>query len=117
MNLTPDYPFFILLFIAGSFLTVGDLSMKEWMKVSGGNLLTHPFIYILGMAAYIVGLTLFAFSLKKENIAVATLILIFFNILTVLTVGRFFFGESFTPFHYVGMFLGFLALIAFEFAS
>lgn len=91
--------------------------MKEWIKASGGNFLTHPVVYLIGMAAYVISLTLFAFSLKKENIAVATIILIFFNILTVLIVGRYFFGESFTSFHYIGMLLGVLALIAFELAS
>ncbi len=117
MNLTSDYPFFALLFVAGTFLTLGDLSMKEWIKVSGGNFLTHPWIYLAGMFVYIIGLTLFAFSLKKENIAVATVILIFFNILTVLIIGRYFFGESFSTFHYIGLFFGVLALIAFELAS
>jgi len=116
MHFIPGYSILTLLFIAGTFLTLGDLSMKQWIKTSGGNFLTHPLIYTIGMIFYVIGLTLYAFSLKQENIAVATIIVIFFNILTVLFIGRYFFGETFTLFHYVGMFFGLLAIIAFELA-
>src|SRR6185369_1578722 len=117
MNFIPDFSLYLLLFVAGTFLTLGDLSMKQLIKVGNGSFLAHPFVYLIGIFAYIIGTTLFAFSLRKENIAVATIILIFFNILTVLAIGRYFYGENFSSWQYVGIILGLLSIISFELAG
>ena len=103
-----------LLLIGGIFLSIGDISMKEWMRVSDGNLLIHSPYYLLGLLVYCIGLTFFAYSLRDKNIAVASIIIIFFNVLIVLLVGYFFFNEQFTLLHLIGILLGLASIAVLE---
>lgn len=87
------------------------------MQVSGGDFHIGTASYFAGLFVYAIGLTLFAFSLKSKNIAVASVIIIFFNVLIVLVVGHFFFGERFTMLHFWGIVLGLASVVVLEMAD
>lgn len=106
-----------LLFTGGIFLTFGDISMKKWMTISSGSFSTNYSYYIIGMIFYAVGLTLFAFSLKHKNLAIATIILVFFNIFSISIVGYLFFGEKFSLTQIIGILAGLLSVTLLEIGS
>lgn len=106
-----------LLFVGGTFLTIGDVSMKKWMLTYSENFFTDHLYYIVGMIFYISGLTMFAFTLKHKNLAIATIMLVFFNVFTISIVGYFFFGERFSVTQIVGILVGLLSVTLLEIGS
>jgi multidrug transporter EmrE-like cation transporter len=103
----------LLLFFGGLLLTIGDLLMKQWIKVTNGSsLLSMP--YLLGMVAYVAGLTFYAYTLRSKHIAIATVILILFNLITLLIVDHFFFGERYSMLHLAGIAIGMVAVLLLE---
>jgi multidrug transporter EmrE-like cation transporter len=78
----------ILLAVGGIVLTTGDLVMKYWVKTN------TPWFYILGLGIYLIGLNFLAFSFKFKNIAVASVIFVIFNVLTLLLFSWFYFKEK-----------------------
>lgn len=87
--------------------------MKQWTRVTPGwNFLSS--FYLLGMLSYGLGLTLYALTLRSKNIAIATVILVLFNIITLLCVGYLFFDEKYTWVEISGVTLGALAILLLE---
>jgi multidrug transporter EmrE-like cation transporter len=101
---------FILLFVGGIILTVGDIFMKKWV---GTN---NYYFYFAGLVIYIVSLNLLAFSFKYKNIAVASIIYIIFNIVTLSIVSWFYFKETLNTMQMVGITLGLISVIVLELA-
>lgn len=101
---------FILLFVGGSILTVGDIVMKKWV-ISNST----P-IFVSGLTIYLVGLIFLAQSFKYKNIAAASTIFVIFNIITLSIVSWFYFKEALTPFQFVGIALGIASIIFLELA-
>ena len=99
---------FILLFVGGSVLTVGDIVMKKWIVNNSCPL------FIAGLAIYLVGLIFLAYSFKYKNIAVASTIFVIFNIITLSIVSWFYFKETLTTFQLVGITLGIGAILFLE---
>jgi multidrug transporter EmrE-like cation transporter len=97
---------FLLLFIGGLVLTVGDITMKRW--VENNNWL----VFASGLLVYLVGSCFLAFSFKYENIAVASVIYVLFNIITLSLVSWLYFKEALSPTQIVGIALG-LGVVAF----
>lgn len=94
----------IILFIGGLVLTGGDLVMKIWV---GNNKISF---YIIGLITYLIGLVLLSQSFKFKNIAMASLLLVIFNILTLSFVSWVFYKESLSTYKIVGVILGFVAV-------
>ena len=89
-------------------LTVGDLFMKTWVdKNSHGD-------FSIGLACYMIGMLFLAFSFKYKNIAIASMMLVLFNIITLLIVSWFLFKEPITIKEGIGMALGISAIILLE---
>jgi multidrug transporter EmrE-like cation transporter len=100
----------ILLLIGGIILTVGDIFMKKWVNTNA-----HIF-YFVGLVIYLIGLNFLAQSFKFKNIAVASLIFILVNIVTLSIVSWFYFKETLSPLQIAGMIFGIIAVIILELA-
>lgn len=99
----------LLLFVGGSVLTVGDLVMKKWVS-SGHNI---P-LYVFGMVVYITGLSFMVESFKYKNAAIASAILVIFNVATLSIVSWLYFKEALTPLQMVGIFIGLISIVFME---
>ena len=98
----------LLLFTGGLALTLGDIIMKQWLQTSDAKL------YGLGLVAYLAGLNLLAQSFRFKGIAVASALLIIFNIVSLALVGYFFFAEKISRLQLVGLSLALAAVICLE---
>lgn len=102
-------PYYLILLLGGGvILTIGDLVFKQWV-VSRSN-----YLYIIGLLVYLLGLNFLAQSYKYEDIAVALVIFIVFNVVTLSIVGVVFYHEVLTPFEIIGILLGMVAIIFLE---
>ena len=105
-----NYIGIILLLIGGIILTAGDILMKKW--VANNNYL----FYILGMLIYLVGLNFLAQSFKYKNIAVASIIFVLFNIITLSVFSWVYFKETLSIAQIIGIILGLISVIVLEVA-
>lgn len=97
-----------LLLIGGSILTVGDVLMKQWVSTS------DRLLYVLGMAAYMLGMVFLAESFKTKNIAAASIIFIVFNVITLALVSWCIYDESLSKIQLMGIVLAILAVVLIE---
>ena len=104
MNFLPT----LLLFLGGIILTMGDVFMKKWV-----GSMAHVY-YVLGMLLYVVGLNFLAQSYRFENIAVASAILISFNLITLAIVSWLFFKEPLSGLQILGIVLGVASIVCLE---
>ena len=102
----------IILFIGGLILTVGDIFAAEWVRSHGGI-----FLYVAVMFFYIIGMVFVVASYDKEDIPVATVIIVTFNITILTIVGVLAFNENLTPGKIVGIILGLVSLAFLEFGK
>jgi len=98
----------ILIFSGGIVLTAGDLIMKKWT----GN--SSPFLYGLGLIVYLIGMVFLSQSFKFKNIAVASLMLVLFNIITLLIASWFFYQEKLSLIQMVGIIFGLISVVILE---
>lgn len=99
---------FILLAVGGTILTIGDIVMKKWVNMHGA------YWYILGLAVYFVGLNFLAHSFKYENIAVASVVFVIFNVVTLSLVSWLYFKEALTVMQLIGMAIGIVSIVVLE---
>ncbi|MFA6190380.1 MAG: hypothetical protein WC711_02595 [Candidatus Staskawiczbacteria bacterium] len=98
------FPIYLLL-AGGIALTIGDLIAGKYIKSK------TKLLYLSVMVFYIIGLTFLIFSYKFENIAVASITLEIFNILTLTIAGKFLFKENITKTELCGIIVGLIAVI------
>jgi len=98
----------VLLFIGGIILTAGDIVAAEWVRV-GGN-----YLYVFIMLLYMVGMFFLISSYKAEDIAVASVIMVIFNVVTLTIVGILFFHDGISVTKIVGILLGLIAVVLLE---
>lgn len=103
-------PLFLVI-IAGLILTAGDIILKEWVVKS------HSVFYITGILLYLISMNLLAQSYRYEDIAVASMIMVIFNVVTLTLVGYFFFHENITVYEISGITLGIVAVSLLEFGK
>lgn len=96
---------------AGMLLTIGDIVLKQWVKHSYNSL------YIGGILLYLISMNLLAHSYKYEDIAVASMLMVVFNIITLALVGYFFFDENITVYEVTGIVLGITSIGFLEFGK
>ena len=101
------YPI-LLLFIGGLILTAGDLVMKKWVVAP------HYYLYIIGLVIYVIGMMFLVETYKYENIAIASLIFIFFNITTLLFFSWVYFKEPISLIKIVGLLFGLISIAILE---
>ena len=98
----------VLIFVGGLVLTVGDLIMKRW--VGNGSLS----LYFLGLGVYLIGMVFLSQSFRFKNIAVASLMLVLFNIISLLLVSWFIYQEKLSLIQIIGVLLGLISIIILE---
>lgn len=102
----------IILLIGGVILTVGDIIAAEWVRSEGGIVL-----FASTMFFYIIAMIFLVASYEKEDIPVATVILITFNVIILSIVGIVIFNEELTPGKIIGLVLGLISLMFLEFGK
>ncbi len=98
----------LLLFIGGVVLTIGDIVMKKWVAMS------NAWFYVIGLVIYLAGLNFLAQSFKYENMAIASMIFVIFNVVTLAMVSWIYFKERLSFFGVVGIVLGIASIIVLE---
>ena len=107
-QLNPHLIGLILVFMGGIILTGGDILMRFWMENN------HYSLFVLGIMVYVVGEVLMAFSFKYQNIAVASIMTVIFNILALTLLSYFAFGDKMNTLTIVGMLLGIASVVVLE---
>jgi len=102
----------VILFGGGIILTVGDIFAAQWVRFEGGI-----YLYLITMLFYIIGMVFLIKSYDKEDIPVASIILVMFNVIILTIVGITVFKEEVTLTKIVGMILGFISLVLLEFGK
>lgn len=95
--------------IAGILLTVGDLVLNAWV-ISGDSWK----LYTVGIVFYFVALNFLARSYKFENIAIASVIMEVFNLITYLAISYWKFGATVSRLEILGIVFGIAAIACFE---
>jgi multidrug transporter EmrE-like cation transporter len=101
----------LLLFIGGTILTIGDITMKKWVISNSISL------YISAMALYLLSLNFLAFSFKEKDIAIASVIFIVFNVVTLAIAGKVFFGEDLSPLKIISIVVALTSVVMLEIAG
>lgn len=99
----------LLIFIAGLLLTVGDLILRSWVDNQDVWRL-----YVFGVIFYFIALNFLARSYRFENIAIASVIMEVFNIITYLAISYWKFGDTISRLEVAGLLLGIAAITCFE---
>ncbi len=103
MNYLP----FLILFVSGLVLTVGDLIFKSWALKGMG----YSFLYLFGVIAYLIGSLLLVESYKHDvNIVVAGIMQIMLNTLILVAFTYFYFHEPLTVKQIIGIILAVVSL-------
>lgn len=100
-----------LLLVGGTVLTVGDLLMKQWVQTD------KKLFFFIGLAIYVVGLVFLSYSFKYKNIAVASVIFVIFNVITLLLVSWFYYKENLNTLQVAGLLLGLISVTMLELAE
>lgn len=100
------YLIYSSLVIGGILLTCGDLFMKSWASGGGGKISN----YCIGVLFWIIGSLFLAWTYKYKNMAVATIIYLFFNVATLVLFSMFYYKEFLTIKQWIGLVLGFIAV-------
>lgn len=99
----------ILTLLGGIVLTLGDIIMKKWI------LLDKWYLLVSGLFVWLLGNSFLAFSFKYTNIAIASLWLVLFNVISLLLVSYFYFGEKLSTIQIVGIILGLISAAILEY--
>lgn len=99
---------FLYVILGSISLTIGDIFMRKWVADdSYGN-------FSIGFICYLFGMLFLAFSFKYKNIAIASMLLVLFNIITLLIVSWYMFKEPISTKEIIGIALGISAIILLE---
>jgi multidrug transporter EmrE-like cation transporter len=98
----------LILFVAGITLTIGDLVAGKWIQNK------NKFLYVLTLCLYLIGLNFLIYSYKFEDIAVASITMEIFNVVTLTLAGRFLFKENITKTEFAGIIVGIIAVVILE---
>jgi multidrug transporter EmrE-like cation transporter len=101
----------VLLFVGGIILTIGDIAATEWIRFGG------KYMYFLVFTFYLLGMIFLMNSYKSEDIPVASLIMVIFNVVILFFVGVFMFGEEASLIKIIGIFLCFVSIFLLEFGK
>lgn len=95
----------IILCSVGGILAAGDFFMKSWSE-------NHPFFqynyiwYILAILLYVIGLTIYGFTLRSADFAAASYGILLFNMIFVAIAGYTYFEDTLSILEIVAIILG-----------
>lgn len=99
----------VVLFFGGIILTIGDIFAATWVRSGGGI-----FLYFMVILFYILGMVILIFSYEKEDIPVASIILVMFNVTILTVVGIVLFKEEVSVAKIIGIILGLISITFLE---
>ncbi len=94
----------------GILLTVGDIIFKYWLNSYS------KILFALGISTYLIGLLFLVQSFKRENIAVATVIFVLINVVTLLLASWYLFDEPLSIYKISAIALALVAVAMLELA-
>jgi multidrug transporter EmrE-like cation transporter len=97
-----------LLLVSGLLLTIGDIILKKWVLSNSA----HHYLY--GLLFWIVALNMLAWSFRYKNIAVASMLMVIFNVLSLVLVSVFYFKENLSGREALGILLGIASVVLLE---
>lgn len=100
----------ILLIIWGVVLTIGDLIMKKWV------ISDTTWLFILGIIVYTIGMCMMAVTFKYKNIAVASIMIVIFNVIFLSIISWLYFKEPLSYMQIFAIFLGLMSVVILEFS-
>lgn len=92
-------------------MTAGDLVIKVWVLNQSRPHLAS------GLFLYFVSLVLLTLSYKYENIAVASMMIIVFNVVTLLVASKLLFGEHISSYRLGALVLALVSVGILELAN
>jgi multidrug transporter EmrE-like cation transporter len=92
----------------GALMTIGDIVMKKWALGQGG------LWGVLGLFMWFLGLLCLAATMKQTNIAIASIMLIYFNVVILAVAEYTLFGTPVTTTKILGGILGLVAISIME---
>jgi multidrug transporter EmrE-like cation transporter len=104
----PKYLFLILVGLAVLLEVVADIFLKKWALQSKNVLLG------IGLLLYFIGTVFWAYSLKYEYLSRAITFFAVLNVIAIMLVGVYLFGEKLTLASKMGMLLGVISLVLME---
>ena len=102
----------VILFFGGIILTIGDIFAAKWIKLEGGI-----FLYLITTLFYIIGMVMLISSYDREDIPVASIILVMFNVVLLTIIGVIIFKEHMTATKITGIVLGLISVAFLEFGK
>lgn len=100
--------FLLLVFLAVFFEVVADVIFKQW------SLSNKSSIFAIGMAVYLLGTAIWAFSLKYEYLAKAGAVFALLNLVALTLIGLLFYKEDLSPVNKIGIVLAIVSIILIE---
>lgn len=99
---------FLIILMGSLLLTVGDIVAKMWVTSN------RPLHFAITLALYLVALVFLILSFRFKNIAVASMLLIGLNVLTLAIWSWLVYGEPLNRIEIAGLALGFAAMCLLE---
>jgi multidrug transporter EmrE-like cation transporter len=100
--------FLLIILAAASVEVVADILFKKW-SINGKNI-----FILIGIALYIVGTVIWAFSLKFEMLSKSIAIFSILNLIAVALAGFIIFKEEISFVNKIGFILGLISIILIE---
>ncbi len=98
----------LLILIGGLILTVGDIFQKQWVVTGKTS------NFWIGILVWILGSICLALSFKEKNIAVASIMFVIFNVLSMSLISWLWYKEPLTPTQICAMILATVSVIILE---
>src|SRR3989338_1046881 len=92
----------------GIILTIGDISIAKWVQTNKVS------FFIAGLLIWLIGLIFLAWSFKYQNIAIASVIFVLFNVITLLLYSWIYMKDKVTPLQIAGLIIGIISIIILE---
>ena len=94
--------------VGGILLTVGDIIFKHWLVSD------KPILLIPGIISYAGGLVCLILSYRSINIAVASALMVIFNIVFLAIASTFLFKEHLSTYQLIGLVIAIIAILFLE---
>ncbi len=87
---------------------VADIFLKQWSIANKLSTL------LIGLVIYALGTLLWALALRHQNLANAIAVFTVFNLIAVVLVGMYYFGEQLSVTNKLGILLGIVSMVLLE---
>lgn len=100
----------LILLCVGGALAGGDFAMKAWSN----GYSKYIFWYVLAIALYVVGLSVYGYMLRYADFAAVSYSMLLFNMIFVALAGYLYFGDVLSYYEITGIILGIASITMFS---